>query len=257
MRWGKLALRLAIAVGAICAVVLIAQLGNPNAEDVPDQHTLRSSMFPTTSAPATPTTKPPPLPPGFPSMQFPPPKIEVPDGQPQPIATKFGLTYDIPADWQNKSTAIAGWTDDVLGNVSYGSVGMFGRGFCEVSDGERLGLSGATGRNGVDLRTAALDEVHKAERIFADSQGNTPRVLYSEPEPFEINGRPAVRITASVTDIPSNDQCDPPSAQLDIVTTPGYSTAEVMILLIELHQGIPGVADPQVADHIISTLRKS
>lgn len=36
--------------------------------------------------------------PGFPSVER-PPKIEVSDGQPQPTATKYGLTYDIPAGW--------------------------------------------------------------------------------------------------------------------------------------------------------------
>ncbi|MFD4425885.1 hypothetical protein ACFWO5_13640 [Rhodococcus sp. NPDC058481] len=256
VRWGKLALRLAVAVGAIYAVVLVSKLGNPAADDVPDQQTLRSAMFPTTSAPATPTTQPPPLPPGFPSMQFPPPKIEVAEGQPQPIATKFGLTYDIPADWTNSARSVAGWSDD-QGSVTYGAIGSFGDEYCSTKRANSLAMSGATGRNGVDIETVAREEVRKAERIFADPQWNLPRVAYSEPVLFEVAGRPAMRMTASVTDIPRDDECDPPSARFDIVTTAGYATAEVMILMVEVHQGLSGAPDPQVADRIISTLRRS
>ncbi len=72
---------------------------------------------------------------------------------------------------------------------------------------------------------------------------------------FEVAGRPAVRLSAHVTDIPQVSECDPEAALFDIVATPGYATAETMVLMVEVHQGIDGTYDADVADEIIATLR--
>ncbi|XGU18980.1 hypothetical protein ACETU7_27220 [Rhodococcus sp. 3Y1] len=74
---------------------------------------------------------------------------------------------------------------------------------------------------------------------------------------FHHLGRPAIRYTATVTNIPADNECDPPSAQFDVVTTPGYSTAEVMVFLVQSDQGLPDALNQGTIDQIIATIRKS
>ncbi|MFI6170257.1 hypothetical protein ACIBCN_25980 [Nocardia sp. NPDC051052] len=189
---------------------------------------------------------------------MPPPKIDVPPGADQPIATKYGLTYEIPPDWKNEYSAVTGWESD-RGEISrYSTIGTFGAGYCPEDKFEGLAVAGATGRSGVDLDTAARDHVHLAERIFASSgERFKPKVQYVGPTQITVAGRPAVRYTAIVTDIPKERKCGPPTSLFDIVATPGYATAEVMILMVELHQGLPGALDPTVTDQIIASLHPS
>lgn len=82
-------------------------------------------------------------------------------------------------------------------------------------------------------------------------------MAYSGPTNFTISGRPAIRYTATVTNIPADNECDPPSAQFDVVTTPGYSTAEVMVFLVQSDQGLPDALNQGTIDQIIATIRKS
>ncbi|NMM85995.1 hypothetical protein B2J88_16745 [Rhodococcus sp. SRB_17] len=189
-------------------------------------------------------------------MDRPPTKIAVEPGQPQPIATKFGLTYDIPPDWRNMATAASGWTT-YKDTILFGAIGQYKYNFCAESDGSTLAMTGATGRNGVDIDTAAQEWVHKADTIFADKNGAPAIITYSDATHFTISGRPAVRYTATATNIPPEDGCDPPSATFDIIATPGYATAEVMIFLIQADQGLSDSLDQNTISSIISTIRKS
>ena len=202
-------------------------------------------------------TTPPTLPSGFPSMERPPPKIEVPDGQPQPIATKFGLTYDVPADWRNSSTGVVRWTTGDK-SVTYGAIGDYGYGHCPETDGSTLADTGMTGRNGVDIHTAALEAARGAEIIFGDSQGaSTPALTYSPPIEFSIDDKPAVRYTVRADNIHRRHDCDPTQAIFDVVATAGYATAAVAVFMVELDQNIEGALDHSLADSIISTIRPS
>ncbi|MGV8875546.1 MAG: hypothetical protein ACOH2Q_23685, partial [Rhodococcus sp. (in: high G+C Gram-positive bacteria)] len=91
MGLGRIAIRLAASIALLFGIMwAIPQL----APVVPEPYKGVQALPPVSPEPTGSTTAPPPLPPGFPSMNRPPPKIEVPDGQPQPIATKFGWTYE-------------------------------------------------------------------------------------------------------------------------------------------------------------------
>jgi len=240
-------------VGGITALLLLPRVSSLLGPEVPSAPTL----VPTTSAPSTqagPRTSPPPLPEGFPSMLRPPPQMTAAPGGPQPISTRYGLTYDIPADWTNDYRSIAGWSnkDD---RASFGAVGHFGEGYCSENDGAQLAMSGAAGSRDLDLLAVASKEIRAVEWIFDDDAGTLPTVEYAEPVWFEVAGRPSVRLSAHITDIPQISECDPESARFDIVATPGYATAETMVLMVEVHQGIDGTYDADVADEIIATLR--
>jgi hypothetical protein len=248
--------RLLIIAGSFVVVWGVTQVANQKNEAVPDVDTLATALVPSTSAAAVATSAPPPLPPGFPSMDRPPPKIEVPEGQPQPIATKFGLTYDIPADWRNFSTGVAGWNGHSE-SVTYGAVGLFGDDHCPESGYAQLAMSGATGRRGMDAATAAVDEADKIQRSLTEPEAPDIRFHRTAPTEVRIHGRSAVRITLSVTGLPREVDCDPPEARYDIVATPALATADVMLLVIDSALGLPESLDETVADQIISTLRPS
>jgi hypothetical protein len=203
-------------------------------------------------------TTAPPLPSGFPSMEFPPPKIDVPDGQPQPITTKFGLTYDIPADWDNASTGFGGWEDESGWSVVYGAIGRYGYEVCGAKNGSTLGSSGVTGSADTDLSRVATEHARNASRIFgAPVDRAEPAITFSGPEQVSAAGVPAVRVTAFIRDIAQESPCDPPSATLDILTTTGYATAPTAVFMVELDAGVDGAADHSIADEIFSTIRRS
>ncbi|MDH6285540.1 hypothetical protein [Rhodococcus opacus] len=247
-----------LAVAALVAVMTIVMwVGNPYADDAQATDEAASSWAP--APPTGPSTTVAPLPPGFPSMEFPPPMIEAPDGQPQPVPTKFGLTYTVPGsdDWRPSNSSVMSWSDDDGTIAGYGAVSDYGYRYCPEYKSSRLAISGATGRNGVDVDTAAREAVGKAERIFSDNAGGTPKVEIRGPVDFQVSGRPAVRYTAVVTDIPRDHSCDPTRAGFDIVATPAYATAEVMVFMIEHHVGLPDSLSDQDVDTIITSLHKT
>ncbi|MDI9903342.1 hypothetical protein QM716_26130 [Rhodococcus sp. IEGM 1409] len=248
-------LRIGGAIAGLYAFFFImGQISNAHTDELPPAESLATALAPPVNT--TSTTPPPPLPPGFPSLDRPPPKIEVEPGQPQPIATKFGLTYDIPADWRNGFSAVAGWNTSE-GLITFGAIGEYAYDFCEASDGAKLAMTGATGRNGVDIDTAAQEWVYKAPAIFADKKGNTANIAYSQPTEFAISGRPAIRYTATATSIPADNECDPSSATFDIVATSSYATAEVMIFMIRIDDGFKNSLAHGIADQIIATIRQT
>lgn len=249
---------IAMAVAALGAVMTVVMwVGNPYADDAPATEEAASSWAP--PPPSGPSTTVAPLPPGFPSMEFPPPMIEAPDGQPQPVPTKFGLTYTVPGtdDWRPSNSGVVSWSDDGGYVAGYGALSDYAYNYCPEDKGSTLADVGATGRNGVDLDSAARDAVGKADRLFSDEADNKPKVEIRGPFDFEVSGRPAVRYTAAVTDIPRDHSCDPTQAEFDVVATPAYSTAEVMVFMVKHHVGLPNSLSENDVDTIISSLNKT
>ncbi|WP_148280524.1 hypothetical protein [Nocardia cyriacigeorgica] len=244
-----------VAFGLVAGVVV--WVGNPNlgsdaAEGPASEWTAPSESVPTT------TVAPPP--PGFPRMEFPPPMPEVPEGVPQPVPTRFGLTYTVPSSehWRSSNTMVVGWTDDAGDVATYGAVSEYRYGYCTEDDGSAMATVGVTGRNAVDLDTAARQEVSKAERIFGDEEtSRKPKVEIRGPFSLEVSGRPAVRYTAVLTDIPGSSACGPDQAIFDVVATPGYATAEVVLLVVQHHTGMSDALSESDADAIVTSLRKS
>ncbi|NIL78930.1 hypothetical protein [Rhodococcus sp. B10] len=204
-------------------------------------------------------TTDPPLPSGFPSMEFPPPKIDVPDGQPQPIATKFGLTYDIPADWDNWYDGFAGWESEDGSSMIYGAVGFYERRECHDGEYSALAMTGMTGRPADDLDMTARTEVEKALSIYADGTGvSAPSVTIDGPQAFDLGGQPAVRYRANVENIPQEaEDCTPPAATFDVVATPGHATAATALFLVQADRGVDNALRDSQIDDIISSIRRS
>ncbi|NKY86371.1 hypothetical protein [Nocardia veterana] len=241
--------------GLVVFLYAVAWVGNPFATDVPDAKSAASAWLPTPVAPLSAAAEPPP---GFPVMHFPPTMASAPPGQPQSVPTKFGLSYTVPNGngWRPSNTMISGWSDAEGRIATYGAVSDYGYGYCPDAEGSALAQVGMTGRNGVDPETAAREEVRKAERIFADS-GSPPRVTIAGPVTTAVDGRPAVRYTATITDIPRKHSCDPGRAEFDVVATPGYATAEVALLVVEHHTDLPHSLTKDRVEQVISSFRKT
>ncbi|MGW4327563.1 hypothetical protein ACWEKR_16895 [Nocardia sp. NPDC004573] len=247
----------AVVAAAIVFLSVLAWIGNPYLDDAKSPDAAAPSW--TASPLPKPSTTFVPPPPGFPSMEFPPPMPEVPKGQPQPVPTRFGLSYSVPSDdnWQPTNDAVMGWTDNAGEIATYGAASRYRYKYCPEVRGASLARVGVTGRNGVEIEAVAREEAAKAERIFADKSGRRPKVEIRGPLTFDVSGRPAVRYTAIVTDIPQEKSCDPSRAQFDIVATPAYATAEVMMLMVEHHVGLPQALTDSDVDTIIKSLRKT
>ncbi|NLE80729.1 MAG: hypothetical protein GX610_14330 [Rhodococcus sp.] len=112
-----------------------------------------------------------------------------------------------------------------------------------------------TGRNGVDLDTAAREAVEKAGAIFSD--GSDVDVQINGPVQLEVSGRPAVRYTAVVTGIEQEFDCDPTEATFDIVATPGYATAEVVTFMVKRSKGHGDSLSDEDVDRVIGSLRRT
>ncbi|MFD4367756.1 hypothetical protein [Rhodococcus sp. NPDC058521] len=206
------------------------------------------------------TSTPAPLPEGFPSLRRPPAMVESPEGQPQPVPTKFGLTYTVPGggDWRPSASRVLGWTDGNGNDIAtYGSVSDYKYNFCPERNGSTLADVGITGRNGTDIGTAAKEAIEKAEDIFAEESNGKVSVEISGPFDLEVSGSPAVRYTAKVTEIEPQTSCDVREAGFDVVSTRGYATAEVATLFVKHGDGAPGALTDDDVNNIVGSLQRA
>ncbi|WP_255122818.1 hypothetical protein [Rhodococcus sp. 14-2470-1b] len=209
---------------------------------------------PSKTSPQAPTTTPAPLPSGFPTMEFPPPKIIVPDGESQPIATKFGLTYDIPSGWDNWYDGVSGWNFDDGTSLVFGALGFYEREKCG-GEHRQLAMTGMTGRPDADIAEVARAEIGKISKIFSDDAQTS--VTVDLPTQFTVDGRPAIRYRADVSNIVSTDSCTPSEARFDIIATPSYATAATALFVLNAARGVERALTDDQIEQIVSTIRRT
>ena len=208
----------------------------------------------TSSAQKTTASKPPP---GFPSMEFAPPEIAVPEGDPIPIDTKYGISYTVPGDWRFGRGGVVGWNKGEH-SLRFGDIADFGYDYCpEFRDGGSKAMTGITGRHEVDVATAAFDVSRQTEMIFRDKPTDDVTIEYSEPVDFQIEGAPAVRYTVTASNLAQQFECDPPAASIDIVAMQGYSNATVAVFMVLAEQQTDRAISQDTIDDIIASLRRS
>lgn len=238
---------------AAVVMLVIAWAGNPYADEVPEVEQAAPSWRPPApvEAPADP-----PLPPGFPSMTFPPPLPEAADGQPRIVPTKYGLDYAVPAGdgWRPSNGRSIGWSEGGRTIASYGAVSDYGYDYCPETEGSALARVGVHGRNGTDISTAARDATDRVGAIYSDEAGARPEVEIRGPVHTAVDGRPGVRYTAVVTGIAQESSCDPSTAQFDVVATSAYASAEVVVLFLQRHTGLPDSLSEHDAEAILTSL---
>ena len=245
----RVIIALALVVGVLVAVIIAAGSRHEPEPYAFSERPTSNAVPPLTTTAARPS--------GLPFIDGQPPKIEVPSGSPQPIATRYGWTYTIPADWANLAGSVGGWSDRMGEIVRYGALGKFGRGHCAESDASQLAMTGAGGRNGLDLESAGWAEIRNVERIYADEDGTAPTVRYEGPTEFTVEGERALRFRAYITDIPNDGGCVPPAVTFDVVTLKGLATAEIMVLIVESQREVPGALATTIPDQIIGTIERT
>ncbi|WP_237658149.1 hypothetical protein [Rhodococcus ruber] len=259
-KWGVVVVELGKVVlwcvGGALAIGGISAAGSLLAPDVPDAAPEWAPPV-TTSRAESPTATTPrrELPPGFPTMERAPKLPDVPEGAPQPVPTKFGLTYTTPPGWFG-GESIMGWNGRGGEMMVIGSASSFGNGYCAAEDTSTLASVGITGRPAGDLLTVAAHEVRAVEWMYSGRE-QSPTVEYSAPVHFDIDGNPAVRITARVADIPHIHECAPPAARWDFVATTGLASAEVAVFVVQADRGVAGQLDDDSIDGLVESLRRS
>ncbi|MEV4126694.1 hypothetical protein [Nocardia sp. NPDC049707] len=251
-------MKIALLFGIAVAILLVMTwIGNPFADDVESPAKAASSW----ASPPPAGRVDPPLPSGFPSQEFPPPLVEVPKGQPQPVPTRFGLTYTVPSSdgWRPSNDTVIGWSEkDGSIIAGYGAVSDYGYRYCPQNKSSTLAAVGVAGRNGIDIDAAAREEIGKAERIFThNGTGRRPQVDIRGPSQFEISGRPAVRYTAVVTGLYQEHSCDPTELEFDIVATPAYFTSEVAVFMFKHVIGSAKALTSSDVDKIVKSLQRT
>ncbi|WP_231383841.1 hypothetical protein [Rhodococcus sp. 114MFTsu3.1] len=250
--------RLLLLAGSLAVFNLVLWGITELAPEAPGRYEGVSVAEPSKTSPLAPTTTPASLPSGFPSMSR-PPRIIVGDGEPQPIATKYGLTYDVAPDWDNWSGGVAGWDFDDGTSVVFGSLGFYERTKCSDGEHSELAITGVIGRRTTNLDATARSEVERAELIFSSSdESRKPSIRITGPQTFRIGDRPAVRYRATIDDIPDAAQrCSSSQATFDVIATPGYASAESVVFIVRSARGVEGALGDSDIDAIISTIRKS
>lgn len=251
------ALRLVVAIAVAAGLmVFVSQVGYPFVQDEGAAAGNSTAWDP--PRPIGPTDPPPP--PDHPRLE-PPSLTPVPAGEPQPVPTKYGLTYTVPSGngWRPSNQTVVGYADPSGEGTltTYGAVSDYGAHYCPETDTSSLAFIGVRGRNGVDVSTAARQEIEKAPALFGTPGFRAPRVEVSPPMEFGLGGRPAVRYTASVSELPQVASCDPAESEFTVVATPAPATAEVAVFVLRRHIGLAGALGESAVDDIIRTIRES
>lgn len=253
-------LRIALAIAFVAAVmtyVAQAESSHQSSTESAERTTSAWGPPPGRIGPADP---PPPT--DLPSMSFPPPMPLPTKSDLQPVPTRYGLTYMVPStgDWLASNEAVLGYLDESgqATIATYGAVSRYGAGYCPERDTSTLAYVGVTGRNGLSAEAAARQEVDKARALYSHSRyGAPPTVDIGGATSFQIDGRPAVRYTASVSDIPRSAACETTEARFDVIATPGYATAEIAVFVVEHRLGRAGALTPEGVESIVRSIRRS
>ncbi|MFI6996550.1 hypothetical protein [Nocardia sp. NPDC050175] len=258
--WRIRLVRIVLAVGfAAGFVVYVTQTGNPHLDNQDSVESAASAWRP---PPRNVGPVDPALPPGFPYLEFPPSTTPASNGMPQPVPTRYGLTYAVPSgtDWMASNETVLGFVDEAgqATIATYAAVSRYRVGYCPEIDTSKLAYVGVTGRNGIDVASAARQEIDKTAQLFSDAKvGGRPTVEIRGPIEFEIGGRPAVRYTAAIYHIPKRASCEPDSAEFDVIATPGYASAEVAVFVVERHIDLKNSLKKEDIDSIVRSIRKT
>ncbi|OZF53864.1 hypothetical protein CH293_10920 [Rhodococcus sp. 14-2470-1b] len=114
-----------------------------------------------------------------------------------------------------------------------------------------------TGRNGLDVQTAAFELSRSAELIFRDDPSDSVILQYSDPTQFEIDGATAVRYSVSASNLNRDFDCDPEQASFDVVATQGYSNATVAVFMVLSEKHDTSDLSSATIEDIVSSLRRT
>ncbi len=161
-----------------------------------------------------------------------------------------GLTYQVPPDWKKSSTTRASGLDvDFTGDASYGTYDCEGSGYVRTfaASGDVQGKGGED----LDLGTTLED--------FAKSFGTTyygadAKVDVPAAKDFDLEGRTAMTVTATVTPTVTKPACQATSGEVALVgvllETDGQPAGVAMFVVVNDLAG--GPAEPKVLEQALT-----
>lgn len=226
--------------------------------------TSTSKARPTFTRPSTPSVpQPPPTPSPAPTGTDCVPMSAGP-GTPagwQQVGSRFGVGYDVPADWQVQSCGTrVGWEkpcpDGPFGTcpiqILSAAAELPAGAACPDSVVAMTGLGAVT--DTTDTRMVATNGATLAKQIYTSDEGRIPTVALSDPQDVTFGAMRGTKVVAHVTGIQS-DQCTAATVDHAVVAVAPPGQSKVIMLVMSLPQQFPGVPQPQVIDQIVSTLR--
>jgi hypothetical protein len=229
--------------------------------------TATTTTAPTTTSRTTPTTTPVTPPPTSAATATcdrysAGPAPQTPEGWKQVVGPR-GLAYDVPPEWEvNKCTSLVGWEKKCDGGPfgycpirSMSGSASLDNSTCLDQLRAVTGLPGA--KNTSNINDAVNAEAALVKDIYTSDDGkHAPTVSLGSPRELTVNGRPAVQVVATVTDIQSDD-CTGPAALHSMVATTVSGQEGSVLFVISLEQGYPGAPDPSLIDTMVGTLRRA
>ncbi|GLY74115.1 hypothetical protein Airi01_023820 [Actinoallomurus iriomotensis] len=227
------AVALLVVVGAV--VIVLTTGGDEHPAAAP------TSAAPTPSPPTTPTPTP------TPTNQFPP---TVPGWQVIVASQKNGLSYDVPADWENKGEGSMIGLDDgsAVPETAVDYSAESEKGDC------RLGGAGFRASD-VD---SVKDSVVQGARMWAKAAARkqaSPRQSIGAPQKMKLrSGGWVEQITARVTTAPDRDNCGSTGTTIHMVALPVTGGGSLRFVLY-VHTGQPGALSDADMDKVVHSVR--
>lgn len=158
-----------------------------------------------------------------------------------------GLTYAVPPDWKASSTPRAsGLGVDFTGNADYGTYDCEGKNYVRTfaASGDVQGKSGED----LDLKGTMADF---AKSFAATYYGEDAKVDIPAPTETEIDGKPAMTLTAKVTPTVTKPACEATEGEVALVgvllETEGKPKGVAMLVVVNDLAGGPETPKPTAA----------
>lgn len=169
-----------------------------------------------------------------------------------------GLTYEVPADWEASSTPRAsGLGVDFTGNADYGNYDCEGSGYVRTfaASGDVQGKSGED----LDLKATMTDFANSFAKLY---YGEDATIDVPAPTETEIDGKPALTLTAKITPKVTKPACQATEGEVAMVgillETDGKPKGVAMLAVVNDLAGGPETPKPiaaSVSQDILKTVK--
>ena len=241
-------LAIVVIVGAVVAIVLVNRSSSGTPTAAPVATSSGSTPEPTTGPTASSGSS-------APSTSDGP---ETRDGwQKVDNTTDSGLTYEVPPEWQlGPAERSSGLNVNFTGTADYGSYECEGKTYVRTfaTSGDVLAKSGAD----LDLKETVTDFAASFGRFYYNQ---TAKVDVPEPTELEVDGRPAMTLSAKVTPQVTVPACEASEGEVALVGVLLEEEGEPsgVAMLVVVGDAAGGPADPaplpkSVAQEILASV---
>ena len=219
----------------------------------------RKKHQPAAAAPSSFAPSPPGLPPPADAPSSPPSAPAKVPGWRAVVATKHGVTYDVPpGTWSVQSPDMVVGFEDPSGRpeVAGSGAAVYKQGYCKGHSGSWRAQAAVSGYSTADLAGDAKDAARKwATYGYApDDGGPAPTVILTATQAVSAGDVSAQEATATVAMHDGGDPCAPPLGIVHAVAVP-LRSGEVSVLVVIADQGVTDAAPYPDLQKIAASVR--